>query len=220
MINPVKALTDISSPGILVIGQSIDLGDSLFDKSGEIVNFELGFVNLLRPSNNVNYSLTAISDNFDFLQTTGTLPNLGTYDTTLSIGQSIEIELFASNDSIEDYIARIDYSDANGYKDHDYIFFQMKPSEVTQIASKYDKNIDLQVFPTNFDNLLSIEGQIANGDIFELWDFNCNKIMTQPVNQNSTFTVNLPDSIPAQAYVAKVISTDYERTFKVVKTAP
>jgi serine protease len=215
MINPVRALTDTISPGIqLFASQLIDINQN-FNKDGEIVNLNLAFINYLRQSNNVTLTLTPLTANFDIVQNTISLPNIASLDTLMGLTNFIELDLFPSADTIEEFVIRLDYSDNQGYRDHDFLVFKLKPAEVTALAT--NENSKIQVFPSIVLEDFDVEGIEAEDFELKIFTMSGNEIMTKKLNNSTSQTVSLPANLQNGNYLVKISSEKTTQNFKITK---
>lgn len=213
MIHPLNALIDTVSPGIFAYNQLINGGHDEFDKEGELVSFDLSVVNLLRPSKNITYTLSAVTPNFSIVQKQGVLANLGTMDTLNSLGTSIELDLKASSDTLENYILRIDYTNGFEYKDHDYIFFSMKPTEVTAVNNLTE--IDWKVYPVPFQKSIFVEGDFAGDVEMDLLNTNGVSVFHSKFSKQNHLEFVVPDNIDSGTYFLRVKDSKNTLTSKV-----
>lgn len=215
MINPYKALTDTVSPGLEVVGQSINNGDTLFVKTGEVVDFDVAILNLLRPSNGVSYKLTAMTDNFEFIDSLGVLEDIASIDTLLGLGTSVQMNLFATTNSIEDFVARIEFTDDTGYRDHQYVQFSLSPSDVTGLT--FNKKIDMTVHPIPFKDNMKISGDFSKDVVVQLFDLNGTRYDIDYSYDFNTISVKSISDLPIGTYLIKVNDLDASSVVKTTK---
>ncbi len=215
MIHPLNSISNNYSPGLLVIDQTINNGVNEFNRQGDVVSFDLKLYNALRPSKDISFTLTPISNNFSFLKSNGTLPDLDTKDTLFSLNQSIQLGLNSSNNAKEEYIARIDYFDGKSYKDHDYIFFSLKPTNVTALSTT--ESNDWEIYPTKITNFIHLEGNFKGNLEMELINVEGNVVFKTTHNNSNHLTVILPDSIANGSYLLKVKDQEKIKTTKIIK---
>lgn len=177
MINPVAALTDTISPGLRPVNFTINNGQSSFNNGGETVSLDASITNLLRPGSNISYEITAISDNFSVISNeAGVINDLSTFDTIPNLPREALISLNPSSDTLEQYVGRIDFSDENAYRDHEYFFFEMTPAGITGVNDVENSDSPFSVFPNPFVNDLFVRDFNGDPNQIELFDSRSNKI--------------------------------------------
>lgn len=213
-INPLKALTDTVSPGLKAYEVVVNSGIQEFSREGERVLFDVSVVNLLRPSKNIHYKVSAMSSNFTVLDSLGIIRDLATADTLASLGGLLELSLHASANELERYVMRVEFWDASGYRDHSYLFFEMRPSQVTGLTP-VASSPTLEVFPTVFDQHLFIKSQ-ADIETVELFSMDWNPIGIE-VQKNSLISIVPKQELPNGVYYLRVSDRSGPRVIKLIK---
>ena len=217
MINPIAALTDSVSPGLRPVNFTINNGISEFNSEGEIVSLDASIVNLLRPGTNVSYTVNAISDNFTIVNDeTGIIDNIGMMDTISNLPREVSIELLSA-DTTQDYVGRIDFFDENGYRDHEYFFFQMTPSEITAVRTLEDEDSPFSLYPNPFKSDLFIKDFNGDSNQIELIDSRSNTIPTSIIGEAGLHRIIPLNPLSPGVYFIKLNNGEIKSVLRSIK---
>lgn len=213
-INPLRALTDTVSPGLKAFDLVVNSGTQEFGQGGERVLFNFSTVNLLRPSVDVEYKISAMTPNFTVLDSLGLLPDIAPLDTLESLAGLFELNLKPSTDTLEQYVVRVDFWDTKGYRDHSYLFFEMKPTPVTSVLNE-QLGTEVNVFPTVFNEQIFIKSNTEIESV-ELFTIDFSPIPTE-LDKNPLMTITPKQELSNGVYYLRLSHANGSSVTKLMK---
>lgn len=173
MLNPVRALTDDSIPSLRTINYHTNKSDNYISKKGDTVLVNLHIINYLAKSTNAKITVKAISDNFTFIDSTATLIDLNTWDTTKIENSPLKIYIPANANSSIKLTMRVEY-ESDKHLDHQYINLTFTPTVISSHQEITKENtIQTIVYPNPFSSTIFLtfdKKQINSSVQFELYN--------------------------------------------------
>lgn len=214
-INPYNALVDTLKPGLEPFNFIVNNGVKEVNNEGDMVTLDFDLVNLLKPSENVSYTFTALTNNFSVLEQTGFFPDLATWD-TVSISDRIHLEIFASTDTVVEYVLKIEMQDNKGYRDREVVRFSLAPVTITNVSHVLKSKSTLNVFPNPFTDELYIEN---NRPIHTLKFFTLNgeELDVNVTTENNSIGVKPKQTLRQGVYFLELTTDEGVFLNKVIK---
>lgn len=173
MLNPIRALTNDSIPSLRTIDYHTNKSDNYISQKGDTVLINLHIINYLAKSKNAKITVKSISDNFTFIDSTATLIDLNTWDTTKIEDSPLKLYIPADTSSSIKLTMRVEYESDN-HLDHQYINLTFKPTVISSHNENTVENpIQTIVYPNPFSSTIFLtfdEKQVNSTVQFELYN--------------------------------------------------
>lgn len=216
-INPYSALTDTMLPGLKPFDFVINDGVQEVNNQGDVVGVKFSLVNLLKESSDVSYKISALTNDFEVIDSIGVFPDLNTWDTILSLPE-VNINVFATTDTLLECVLKVEMEDGNGYIDHEYVRFTLKPTEITSVDEQVVTN-NVHVFPNPFNNEISIHGLEGMSDV-SLFNMRGERLLASVVADGNMTRVLPKQTLEQGVYLLEMTSKDVVFTKKIIKVNP
>lgn len=217
MLDPYAALTVDSIPSLRAIAYRIGDGSDIVMSHGDTLSFDLQFVNYLAEVNNGDIELSAVSDNFEVVDSTLNVDiTLQTMDTAAT-DQAFRIYVKPSDQQKDTLYMRIGY-ELNGIKDYQYLEMMIDRATVTSASVAEERRNEVKLYPNPVQDILHVQWSnefVPHTALIK--DLNGKTLFSQAIDDpEGTMLTNLPQS--KGVYVLTLMYDDTETHHKIMIT--